>query len=184
MFLFKWYQMFFFLNFEQRYFLFHVSPNVIPASPPIILRCWKLDTGFAISPHRHRHHQFVTPLCAQVLSVPISPVLSHPPLRCCMHVLFGYQLSPDILVPLSLPACERICCHLCIPTIIFWRFSPSQWKTECVWKLREISVMLPEWQLWQTGCISFRAIYMSYLFLSALKVITYKKISPLNLHHH
>ena len=39
----------------------------------IIPRCWKLDTGFAISPHRHRHHQFVTALCAQVVSVPISP---------------------------------------------------------------------------------------------------------------
>lgn len=62
-------------------------------------------------------------------------------------------------------ACERICCHLCIPAIIFWRFSPSQWKTECVWKLREISVMLPVWQLWLTGCIFFRAIYMSHFFL-------------------
>lgn len=48
---------------------------------------------------------------------------------CCMHVLFGYQLIPDILDPLSRPACERICCHLCIQTIIFWRFSPYQWKT-------------------------------------------------------
>jgi len=50
-------------------------------SPLIILKCWKHDTDFAISPHRHRHHQFVTALCAQVLSVPISLVLSHPPLR-------------------------------------------------------------------------------------------------------
>lgn len=66
----------------------------------IILRCWKLDTGFAISPHHQRHHQFVTALCSQVWSVPISPVLSHPPLMCHMHVLSGCRLSPDILVPL------------------------------------------------------------------------------------
>lgn len=145
----------------------------------LILRCWKLYTGFAISPHRHCNHQFVTALCTQVSSVSISPILSHPPLRWCIHVLFGYSLSPDILVPQSLPACEKICCHLCIPTIIV--FSP-QWKTECVWKLRAISVMLPEWQLWHMGCISFHAIYMSHVFLSALKAITCKKISPLNLH--
>lgn len=91
--------------------------------------------GFAISPHRHCHHQFVTALCAQVLSLPIFLVLSHPPLRCCMRVLFGSQLSPDILVPLTLPATERICCHLCIPAIIFWR-PPNE--RQSVWKLRKI----------------------------------------------
>lgn len=149
----------------------------------LILRCWKLDTGFAISPHHHCHHQFVTALVHRSCLCPHPPFFSHPPLRWCMLVLFGYQLSPDILVPLSLPVCERIGCHPCISTIIFWRFSPSQWKTECVWKLKELSVMLPEWQLWQTGCIAFHAIYMLHLFLSSLKVITYKKISPLNLHH-
>lgn len=179
--------MFFLRNFPQRYFVFRVSLNTIPASPsynPQVLKTWHglCHLRSSPSPSSICHASLRTGLvCAHN---PPPPVLSHPPLRCCMHVLFGYQLSPDILVLLSLPASERICCHLCIPTIIFWRFSPSQWKTECVWKLREISVMLPEWQLWQTACISFRAIYMSYLFLSALKVITYKKISPLNLHHH
>lgn len=75
----------------------------------IILRCWKVDTGFAISPHRHCHRQFVSALCAQVLSVPTPPfVLSHPLLRWRMHVLFSYQLSPDILVPLSLPVKESV----------------------------------------------------------------------------
>lgn len=129
-FVFSDFKIIFFLNFAQTYFIFRVSLNVIPLL--IILRCWKLYTGFAISLHRHHHHQFVTALCTQVLSLDISPVLSHPPLRCCMRVLFSYQLTPDIPVPLFLPASERICCHLCIPTIIFWRFSPSQWKTVCL----------------------------------------------------
>ena len=151
----------------------------------IILRCWKLDTHFAISAHRHRHHQFGVALWAQVVSAPISPpVLSHPPLRCCIACPLWLQAQPWHTG--SFPACSvkgSVVIYVFQP-LSFDVFSPSQWKTECVWKLREISVMLPEWQLWQTGCISFRAIYMSYLFLSALKVITYKKISPLNLHHH
>lgn len=79
--------------------------------------------------------------------------------------LWAPSFSPDILGLLTMAASERICYHLCIPAIIFWRFSPSQWKTECVWRLKEISLMPLEWQLWQAGCIFSCTIYKAYFFL-------------------
>lgn len=139
---FKLFQTFRVLRFAWRYHPFRVSLNVIPASlsyNPQVMRTWHELCHLPSSPIAR--HRFVPALCAQVSSVPASPVLSHPPLRRWMHVLFGYRFSPDMLVPLSLPACERICCRLCIPTIIFWRFSPYQWKTRvCLKASRDICV--------------------------------------------
>lgn len=158
-------------------------PHLIPASLLIILRCWKVDAGFAISLHRHCHHQFVTtPHTHGSCLDPYSPSFLTLHFRWLMCVLSGYQLSPDILVPLTLPSSERICCHLCIPAIIFWRFSPSQWKTECVWKLREVSMMQQEWQLLHR--LYLLVCHFSGILLSALKVIAFMDRSPLNLHLH
>lgn len=154
---------------QQRCLIF-CAVSVNASAPLLILRCWKLDTVFCHLPSSPSRHQFVMTLHAGLVRAHILPL---PP---------GSRFNPGVLVRLSSPACERICCHPPIPAIIFWRFSASQWKTECVWKLKEICVKLPDWQLWQTGSISFHAIYTSYLFLSALNVVTYKKILPLNLH--
>lgn len=149
----------------MRRFLCSVSERISP--PLLILRWWKLDTVFWHLPSSPLHRQFVMTLHAGLVRAHIPP---------------SSRSNPVVLVRLFSPACERICCHPPIPAIIFWRFSASQWKTECVWKLKEICVKLPDWQLWQTGSISFHAIYTSYLFLSALNAVTYKKILPLNLH--
>lgn len=65
-------------------------------------------------------------VCTHVLC-PFSP-----PLRCWMRVLLGYRLSPDIVVPLTPLAIERIFCHLCFPAFMSWRFSPCQRKTVCL----------------------------------------------------
>ena len=73
--------------FAWRCFLPDDGLALIPAAL-IILSCWKPNTGFTISPHCHRHHQFVTALWAQVLSAPMSLALSHPHLGAgCMSSL-------------------------------------------------------------------------------------------------
>ncbi len=70
-------------------------------------------------------------------------------LSLCLSLFRSHSLFEVLTWPLPpfQSACERICCHLCIPAIISRHFLSLNEKTVSVWKRKEISVKLQKWQL-------------------------------------
>ncbi len=108
-------------------------------------------------------------------------ICSHPPLSVSLSLSLTLSISLsvwslDMPLPPFQSACERICCHLCIPAIIsrhFLSLNERQWVCESVkrylWSYRNDSLA-------DSVNVGFISVYVLYVFLHILKVITYLQI--------